>query len=124
VSGPQQPAHRAANALVIINDRDIDVSGVAHGIQLSNRHAGPSTALWGRGEGRGSRLEGKRRKGGGERDEGKKRGVGQGARRGSGFKVRHSTKRMRWIWTLDVGRRTLSFENRAAAFDLGVREPS
>src|SRR5208283_1233095 len=32
VSGPQQPAHRAAKALVIINNRDIDVSGAAHRI--------------------------------------------------------------------------------------------
>jgi hypothetical protein len=30
VRRPEQPAHRAAEALVIINDRDIDVSGAAH----------------------------------------------------------------------------------------------
>lgn len=45
VSGPEQPAHRAANALVIINDRDIDVSGIVHGIQRSKRHTGLSTVL-------------------------------------------------------------------------------
>lgn len=45
VCGPQQPAHRLAKALVIINDRDIDVSGASHGMQCSNRHAGLSTAL-------------------------------------------------------------------------------
>jgi hypothetical protein len=36
VSGLQQPAHRAAEALVIVNDRDIDGSGDAHyGYRLS-----------------------------------------------------------------------------------------
>jgi hypothetical protein len=30
VSGPQEPAHRLANALVIINNRDIDVWAAAH----------------------------------------------------------------------------------------------
>jgi len=40
VSGPQQPAHRAAKALVIINDRDIDVSGTTHRIECIPRKLG------------------------------------------------------------------------------------
>jgi hypothetical protein len=32
VSGMQQPAHGAAEALIIVNDRDIDISGAAHDI--------------------------------------------------------------------------------------------
>ena len=30
VSGPQEPAHRLANTLIIINNRDIDVRAAAH----------------------------------------------------------------------------------------------
>jgi hypothetical protein len=33
VNGPQQPAHRVANALVIINDRDVDILVAAHRIE-------------------------------------------------------------------------------------------
>jgi hypothetical protein len=35
VSGPQEPAYRLANALVIINNRDIDVRAAAHKTRLA-----------------------------------------------------------------------------------------
>jgi len=35
VRGPQEPAQRSANALVIINDRNIDVPAAAHRISVA-----------------------------------------------------------------------------------------